>query len=193
MKPTTLSLAWRSGCLDLRVAVGQGKAIARDAIRAMALSFPGASRCSGVKRRRRRCPAACYVIRGVRVARAGRAASRAAGPQRCTSSSPSWALQWPLMTCSSSQEICLRNSPTANVSSRLPNSVSAVESRVASLARVTRINLAASPESTTCTFGRAAARARSVLPQADRRWRSGGCAAPHLRTGWTRALQMRIT
>lgn len=44
MKPTTLSLAWRSGCLDLRVAVGQGKAIARDAIRAMALSFPGASK-----------------------------------------------------------------------------------------------------------------------------------------------------
>lgn len=130
MKPTTLSLAWRSGCLDLRVAVDQGKAIAHHAIRAMALSFPGASRCSGVNRRRRRCPAACYVIRGV---------------------------------------------------------------RVASLAGVTRINLAASPESTTCTFGRAAARARSVLPQAGRRWRSGGCAAPHLRTGWTRALQMRIT
>jgi len=36
--------------LDLRVAVGEGKAIARDAIRAMALSCPGASRWSDVKR-----------------------------------------------------------------------------------------------------------------------------------------------
>ena len=80
---------------------------------------------------------------------------------------PSWVRQWPTSAMSLVQDACLRSSPTTNVSSRCPNSLSAAGSSRPNLAGLRPSSRAATPLSRTWIFGAAAVRARSVRSLTD--------------------------
>ena len=74
------------------------------------------------------------------------------------------------MTASSDQLTCVRISPTANVWTRCPNSVSTAGSRLLTFAALSPSSQPASPESMTCTLGYAVIRLPRVVPHAGSRW-----------------------